>query len=61
MYGMDSFSLGYVPVTDCFEHGNERSGYIKGEDFSTRLPTISFSRRTQLHEASCNECTCLRK
>jgi hypothetical protein len=30
--GFDSFGSGWRPVADCCEHGNETSGFIKGEE-----------------------------
>jgi hypothetical protein len=49
-FGLVSSDSGYGTVAGSCEHGNETSGYIKGREFLTRWETITFSRRTLLHE-----------
>jgi hypothetical protein len=42
-------------VAGCCEHSNEQSGSIEGGDFLTSSESVSFSRRTFHHGASCRE------
>jgi hypothetical protein len=46
--GLDQFGLGYWEEAGCFKRGKGSAGSLKLVEFSKRLGTLSFLRRTLL-------------